>query len=520
MNALYAGMLVTLGFLLAALLAVVVLPAYRRRIDRFARETMKRELPLTEQELKADRDRLRAEHAMQLHKLEASIEQMRVSAARQVIDVNRRDAKIHELDEQIEDQKLVMEEHENARRVLEQAIIDRLPKVEQRLTETRKLLAQRDAEIGLLSETASKQTTALEEATQINEQQRSELERLRAALDTRAARNKETLGDPRFDGEVALRSEVEALRSKTREQESLIKKLQSLEHKGKDRVRLAAREKEVAELKLEISKLQSEYDVLKGASDGDEAIAVVLTRQIDELQRNEKAQAREIARLKAAAAVRGLSKDGATTTASSAESAGNTLGTKAEIEAIRNELAEAHGVANRLESELKLAQERLARQAEEFRDELHRLSVQVVNARASNTPPEEPRRRPSLVERMAAPRPPRLASVNTLAVDDEADSDVPSDRQVTSDDATDAAPPSPSHAAQEENQQHAHVGASSNGLAAGNGHGEARVSPVEDKPRVAAAAQDAGQAAGRQAGETPRRVRLLDRISQLDKQQS
>ena len=69
MITLYAAMLVTLGFLIAALIVVVLLPAYRHRIERFTTEALKRTLPLTEAEIRADKDRLRAEFAMELHKL-------------------------------------------------------------------------------------------------------------------------------------------------------------------------------------------------------------------------------------------------------------------------------------------------------------------------------------------------------------------------------------------------------------------------------------------------------------------
>ena len=124
--------------------------------------------------------------------------------------------------ETIATHKSSVEEHENARRVLEQAILDRLPKVEQRLAEARKLLQERDREIALLTQTGSRQSDALDEATQINRQQSDELFRVKAALETRAARNRETLGDPRFDGEVALRTDIELLRAKTREQATLI----------------------------------------------------------------------------------------------------------------------------------------------------------------------------------------------------------------------------------------------------------------------------------------------------------
>jgi hypothetical protein len=149
----HAAMLVILGFLLAALLVLALIGPYRRRIRRFAMEQVKRTLPLTESEIRADKDAIRAEFAINVHKLEMKLEEAELAAARQLIEINRRDAKIVDLEQAIESQKLSFEEHQNARRVLEQAIIDRLPKVESRLNEARKLLAERDKEITLLSDT-------------------------------------------------------------------------------------------------------------------------------------------------------------------------------------------------------------------------------------------------------------------------------------------------------------------------------------------------------------------------------
>ena len=77
--------------------------------------------------------------------------------------------------------------------MLEQTIMDRLPKVEHRLAEARKLLFQRDREIVSLTQSSEKQSRALEEATQINTQQTDEVHRLKAALNTRASRNREGL---------------------------------------------------------------------------------------------------------------------------------------------------------------------------------------------------------------------------------------------------------------------------------------------------------------------------------------
>src|SRR5690606_30504495 len=150
------------------------------------------------------------------------------SAARQRVELNRRDAAISELEGEAERLRALLEEHENARRVLEQTIAERMPKVEFRLSETKKMLQHRDHEITTLSKTSQRQMQALEEATQINAQQRDEIHRLNATLAARAARNRETLSDPRFDGEVALRAEIEALRAKTRDQSAVITRLQGV----------------------------------------------------------------------------------------------------------------------------------------------------------------------------------------------------------------------------------------------------------------------------------------------------
>src|SRR5262249_31209321 len=77
-----------------------------------------------------------------------------------------------------------------------------------------------------LTQSAQRQANALEEATGINAQQRDEIHRLSATITARAARNRDALSDPRFDGEVALRAEIESLRAKGRDQTALINRLQ------------------------------------------------------------------------------------------------------------------------------------------------------------------------------------------------------------------------------------------------------------------------------------------------------
>jgi hypothetical protein len=405
----YAAMYVILGFLLAAFLLLLVLPAYRRRIERFAVEKIKRTLPLSEEEIKADKDRIRAQFAIHVHNLEMKLEEGSLAAARQSVELNRRDAKINDLEQTIAAHKMSVEEHENARRVLEQAILDRLPKVEQRLSEARKLLVQRDREIMLLTDTGAKQSEALEEATQINVQQRQELARLKGALETRAARNRETIGDPRFDGEVALRSELEELRAKSREQAALIDNLQKKERAQEPQT--AESEESIpklAQLKSELA--EAEARILAFESNGDD-VRVKLDARIKELEGEAETQAQEMEKMKAA--LKAFA-DNAADPKTGRPSAGLTA--KVEISQLQAEVEQSRATIDSLRAEIANSNERLVRQAEHFRDELRRLGAgdREMDKRVAQKRP--------LAERIAAPRVPSKTAndVEALEPGDEA----------------------------------------------------------------------------------------------------
>ena len=158
MISIQTALLVGLGFLIASLLVVLLTPAYRSRTVRLTAERIRASLPVTEQELKADKDRIRAENAMRVHRLEQQLDQFKFGSARQLVEVSRRDGTINTLTGQIEQLKTEFDAAQNARNVLEQTIADRLPRVEQRLIEAKKLLFQRDRDIAALNDDDRKST--------------------------------------------------------------------------------------------------------------------------------------------------------------------------------------------------------------------------------------------------------------------------------------------------------------------------------------------------------------------------
>lgn len=398
-------MLVTLGVLAAAFIGLLVAPAYRRRTVRLATEALKRSLPLSEAEIRADKDRLRAEYAVLISSLESKVTQAGLAAARQRIELNRRDAAISRLEGEISRIKTSIEEHENARRVLEQTVRDRLPKVEQRLAEARKMLLQRDHEIAQLTQSAERQSQALEEATQINTQQREDLHRLNAALTTRAARNRETLGDPRFDSEVAMRSELEVLRTRTRDQESMIGRLQGLlvrsglvaggaspsDHEART-------EAEIARLRESLSEAEAALKSVRNVADAGKAGQEALEGDLRALKASNQDQAAEIARLRAALqAWQGGDNDESLLKDSK-------IALKARVSALQAESEERAATIQRLRAEVASSNERMARQASQFRDEMRRLGVGTVPTTGPVAPvANEPQRR-SLTDRINDPR--------------------------------------------------------------------------------------------------------------------
>lgn len=390
-----SAMLVVLGFSIAGLLACVIAPAYRRRAARLATLALKRTMPLTEAEIAADKDRIRADYAIRVHKLESNLEGLSLETARQLIEINRRDARISVLESDVARLSTVNEEHENARRVLELTITDRLPKVEQRLGEAKKLLFDRDREISALTQTAQHQSIALEEATQINTQQRNDIHRLNATLTTRAARHRDKAEEQKHETEIALRTEIEALRARVRDQGDLITRLQS----GSTPSSINSSEPEMVRLRASLAEAER---ALQDAQRGGGPIPSGSDTEVRALQSTLEDQASTIARL--TAELTALKSATPASDPSSEQQAA--IGLRAKLSALEAEAAEQASIILGLRAEVAAGNEKLARQAEFYMDEQKKLQA-GTRPTAPPPPAEVPTpsaQRLTLAERMNAPR--------------------------------------------------------------------------------------------------------------------
>ena len=103
-------LLFTLGFLVATLLGLLLAPFLWRRAQALMRRRLEALVPMTLDEVRADRDALRAEHAMAMRRLEMENEEIRQLDAVHLVEISRaretlktRDNAISERDARLED---------------------------------------------------------------------------------------------------------------------------------------------------------------------------------------------------------------------------------------------------------------------------------------------------------------------------------------------------------------------------------------------------------------------------------
>jgi len=85
-----SGLFFTLGFLCSALLALMIAPAIWRRAVVLTRNRIESSVPLTLNEIQADKDQLRAEFAMSTRRLEVNLDTLKERASEQLIEINRK----------------------------------------------------------------------------------------------------------------------------------------------------------------------------------------------------------------------------------------------------------------------------------------------------------------------------------------------------------------------------------------------------------------------------------------------
>jgi hypothetical protein len=157
-------------------------PLWNRAVKLTTRK-LEATMPMSLNDIQADKDQLRAEFAIELRKVEVALDKAREKATRELIEANKRRVEIAMLNTDLATVKSQLQENENANRVLQQTIKRRLPDLDTRLKAAKKALAELEQVNGELRTTVASQSEALKVARGTLHNQRSDIDRLRAALE-------------------------------------------------------------------------------------------------------------------------------------------------------------------------------------------------------------------------------------------------------------------------------------------------------------------------------------------------
>lgn len=173
-----------LGFLLGCLLALMLAPPLWNRAVKLTTRKLEATMPMSLNDIQADKDQLRAEFAIELRKVEVALEKAKEKAPRELIEANKRRVEIAVLNTDLASVKGQLQENENANRVLQQTIKRRLPDLDSRLKAAKKALAELESVNTELRTTVASQSEALKTARTTLHAQRADIERLRTALES------------------------------------------------------------------------------------------------------------------------------------------------------------------------------------------------------------------------------------------------------------------------------------------------------------------------------------------------
>ncbi|MGI9379423.1 MAG: hypothetical protein ACR2OW_07190 [Methyloligellaceae bacterium] len=212
-------MLVSLGVLIAGFVTLLFASAFWRRAIRLTTERIHNSMPVTLAEIEADKDQLRADFAIQIRQLEEKLEKAETEAAKQTIEISRKEVKVVELKTQLEERLRDLEEQQNANEIFEQTITNRLPKMEAQLAKAKELLGERYMEISKLRIKINQQEGKIGEVVAKDQIRKAELQRLKQELDGNTAPANSNGKD------VVPLSEFELLKEQNESLETRISKL-------------------------------------------------------------------------------------------------------------------------------------------------------------------------------------------------------------------------------------------------------------------------------------------------------
>jgi chromosome segregation ATPase len=266
-----------IGFLVAALLALLFVPLVHNRAVRLTMRRLEAATPLSIAEIRADKDQLRAEFAMSTRRLEMSVEQMKARTTGQLAELGKKTDAINQLKKELGEKTaaiLSMEARDKNLRDQLRATEEEFETKSRSLREAERTLADKQADLAKL-------VAELGERSIMADSQRVELAALRTQVEAmkvsvadyeRAVREtEERLARERGEAEAAARLSNETrgklddlgaragelerqLLVQSAEAEVMGRRAQELEGRLGDQARL------LAEREFEVSRLRADLE--------------------------------------------------------------------------------------------------------------------------------------------------------------------------------------------------------------------------------------------------------------------
>jgi chromosome segregation ATPase len=255
----------TLGFLCAGFLALMVAPAIWRRAVNLTRRRIEASVPLTLNEIQADKDKLRAEFAMSTRRLEMSIKGFKEKAAEQIAEIGRSREELKRLAAERDEKHAAITELEAQGAELRAELRQREDQLQQanaRLDEAGKALEARALDLERLGGLYEEATFAASGRQIELVARESEIERLNDDL-ARVSKGRREFDRRLSDAENERRNAFDTLAAEKKRVTDLEGKVERMLSTLADREeKLERREKELARLRDQLKGLSGAEDSL------------------------------------------------------------------------------------------------------------------------------------------------------------------------------------------------------------------------------------------------------------------
>ncbi len=220
-----------IGFLVAALVGLVVIPLVHGRAVRLTMRRLEAATPLSMAEIQADKDQLRAEFAMSTRRLEMSVEQLKTKTTSQLAELGKKGDAINRLKIELGEKTATI----FALEARDKALRDQLRSTEDEIAA--KTSAMHDAQRALSDKEAdlAKMMGDLDERSTLSEAQKVEIVALKTQVEalkerlTAAGNEVKVVEDRREAERIALKAATQELNEERGKVENLGRRVGELE---------------------------------------------------------------------------------------------------------------------------------------------------------------------------------------------------------------------------------------------------------------------------------------------------